>query len=81
MLTRAVDTLHWGFSIQYSTYYLTSRYMPGKLPKNEPLHQFIPLIEFAINTPRGENGRHDESRIGLCRGHLAGCRRSNRSTQ
>ena len=54
MLTRAVDTLHWGFSIQYSTYYLTSRYMPGKLPKNEPLHQFIPLIEFAINTPRGE---------------------------
>jgi len=54
MLTRAVDTLHWGISIQYSTYYLASRYTPGKLPKDEPLHQFIPLVEFAFDTPRGE---------------------------
>ena len=54
MLSRAVDTLHWGFTIQYSTYYLTGRYTPGKLPKNEPLHQFIPLVEFAFDTPRGE---------------------------
>jgi len=54
MLTRNVDTLHWGFSIQYSTYYLTSRFTPGKLPKDEPLHQFIPLVEFAFDTPRGE---------------------------
>jgi hypothetical protein len=54
MLSRAVDTLHWGFAIQYSTYYLTGRYTPGKLPKNEPLHQFIPLVEFAFDTPRGE---------------------------
>jgi hypothetical protein len=54
MLARAVDTLHWGFSIQYSTYYLTGRYTPGKLPKGEPLHQFIPLVEFAFDTPRGE---------------------------
>jgi len=52
--TRHVDTMHWGFSIQYSTYYLTSRFTPGKLPKDEPLHQFIPLIEFAFDTPRGE---------------------------
>ena len=53
-LTRAVDTLHWGVSVQYSTYYLTSRYTPGKLPKEEPLPQFIPLVEFAFDTPRGE---------------------------
>lgn len=54
MLTRNVDTLHWGFSLQYSTFYLTSRYTPGKLPKNEPLYQFIPLVEFAFDSPRGE---------------------------
>src|SRR5262249_48490356 len=54
MLTRNVDAMHWGFSIQYSTYYLTSRFTPGKLPKDEPLHQFIPLVEFAFDTPRGE---------------------------
>jgi hypothetical protein len=54
MLTRKVDTLHWGFSLQYSTFYLTDRYAPGKLPKNEPLHQFIPIVEFAFDTPRGE---------------------------
>jgi hypothetical protein len=54
MLTRNVDTLHWGFSLQYSTYYLTGRYTPGKLPKDEPVQQFIPLVEFAFDTPRGE---------------------------
>jgi hypothetical protein len=54
MATRNADTMHWGFSIQYSTYYLTSRFTPGKLPKGEPLEQFIPLIEFAFDTPRGE---------------------------
>jgi hypothetical protein len=31
-----VETLHWGFSIQYSTLYLTSRFDAGP-PKNEPL--------------------------------------------
>ena len=54
LLTRNVDILHWGFSIQYSTFYLTSRFRPGKLPQAEPLHQFIPLIEFAFDTLRGE---------------------------
>jgi len=54
MPTRNTDTLHWSFSLQYSTFYLTSRYTPGRLPKNEPLHQFIPLIEFAFDTPRGQ---------------------------
>jgi hypothetical protein len=53
MVTRNVDTLHWGFSIQYSTFYLTSRYTPGKLPKNEPLYQLIPFVEFAFDSPRG----------------------------
>ena len=54
MPTRNADTLHWGFSLQYSTFYLTNRYRPGQLPKNEPLYQFIPLVEFAFDTPRGE---------------------------
>ena len=43
-----------GVTIQYSTYYLTGRYAPGKLPKDEPLHQFIPIVEFSFDTPRGE---------------------------
>jgi hypothetical protein len=54
MLTRNVDTLHWGFSVQYSTFYLSNRYTPGRLPKNEPLNQFIPLVEFAFDSLRGE---------------------------
>ena len=37
-----------------STYYLTDRFTPGKLPKDEPLHQFIPLVEFAFDMPLGE---------------------------
>ena len=53
-LTRNVDILHWGFSIQYSTFYLTDRFRPGKLPQAEPLRQFIPLVEFAFDTLRGE---------------------------
>ena len=57
MLTRAVDTLHWGFSIQYSTYYLTGRYTPGKLPKDEPLHQFIPTRRICHSTRRAERRR------------------------
>jgi len=54
VLMRNVDTLHWGFSLQYSTFYLTSRYTPGKLPRNEPVSQFIPLVEFAFDSPRGD---------------------------
>src|SRR5260370_12679531 len=46
--------MRWGFSIKHSTYYLTSRFTPGKIPKDEPLHQFIPVVEFAFDTPRGE---------------------------
>jgi len=54
MLTRNVDILHWGFAIEFSTLYLTNRFTPGKLPKEEPLNQFVPLIEFAFDSPIGE---------------------------
>jgi hypothetical protein len=54
MLTRNVDTLHWGFSLEFSTLYLTSRFTPGKLPKDEPLNQLMPLVEFSFDSPRGQ---------------------------
>jgi len=54
MLTRTVDTLHWGFAIEFSTLYLTDRFTPGKLPNEEPLNQLVPLVEFSFVSPRGE---------------------------
>jgi len=54
MLTRNVDTLHWGFALEFSTLYLTSRFTPGKLPKDEPLNQLVPLVEFSFDSPRGQ---------------------------
>lgn len=48
-----VETVHWGFSIQYSTYYLTSRFTSGP-PKDEPLNQLVPLVEFSFDSPRGQ---------------------------
>ena len=54
MLARNVDTLHWGFALEFSTLYLTSRFTPGKLPKEEPLNQVVPLVEFSFHSPRGE---------------------------
>jgi hypothetical protein len=53
-LTPNVDTLHWGFAIQYSTLYLTDRFTPGRLPKQEPLNQLVPLIEFAFDSPHAQ---------------------------
>jgi hypothetical protein len=53
-LTRKVDTLHWGFAIEFSTLYLTNRFTPGKLPKEEPLNQLVPLVEFSFDSPRGQ---------------------------
>jgi hypothetical protein len=53
-LTRNVDVLHWGFALEFSTLYLTSRFTPGKLPKDEPLNQLVPLVEFSFDSPRGE---------------------------
>ena len=53
VLSPGVETLHWGFSIQYSTLYLTSRFDGGP-PKEEPLNQFVPLVEFKFDSPRGQ---------------------------
>jgi hypothetical protein len=53
MLTRNVDTLHWAFAVEFSTFYLTSRFTPGKLPKEEPLNQLVPLVEFAFDSAQG----------------------------
>jgi len=33
MLTRNVDTLHWGFALEFSTLYLTSRFTPGNFQR------------------------------------------------
>jgi hypothetical protein len=46
-------SVHWGFSIQYSTLYLTSRFNGGP-PKDEPLNQLVPLVEFKLDSPRGQ---------------------------
>jgi hypothetical protein len=54
VLARNVDTLHWAFALEFSTLYLTSRFTPGKLPKEEPLNQLVPLVEFSFHSPRGE---------------------------
>jgi hypothetical protein len=53
VLAPAVETLHWGFTIQYSTLYLTSRFDGGP-PKEEPLNQFVPLVEFKFDSPKGQ---------------------------
>jgi len=54
ILVPTVETLHWGLSLQYSTYYLTSRFTGGP-PKEEPLNQLLPLVEFSFDTPRGQS--------------------------
>ena len=53
VLSPAVETLHWGFSLQYSTVYLTNRFDGGP-PKEEPLNQLVPLVEFKFDSPRGQ---------------------------
>jgi hypothetical protein len=53
VISPAVETLHWGFSIQYSTLYLTSRFDGGP-PREEPLNQWVPLVEFRFDSPRGQ---------------------------
>jgi hypothetical protein len=46
------NILHWGLAFEYSTLYLTDRF-PGGSPKEEPLNQLVPLVEFAFDTPMG----------------------------
>ena len=53
VISPTVETLHWGFSIQYSTLYLMSRFDGGP-PKEEPLNQWVPLVEFRFDSPRGQ---------------------------
>ena len=53
-LVPQANVLHWGFSLQYSTYYLTSRFTGGP-PKAEPLNQFVPLVEFSFDTAFGQS--------------------------
>jgi hypothetical protein len=51
--TRNVAVTHWGLAVEFSTLYLTSRFTPGRLPKEEPLNQFVPLVEFAFDSAPG----------------------------
>jgi hypothetical protein len=43
------DIVHWAFALEFSTLYLTSRFTGGP-PKEEPLNQLVPLIEFPVDT-------------------------------
>ncbi len=52
--TSQVPVLHWGVALEYSTFYLTDQFKPGELPEDEPLDQFVPLVEFAFDSPRGQ---------------------------
>lgn len=52
----ATDVVHWGASLQFSTLYLTGRFTGGP-PLQEPLFQWLPLVELAGDTPRrGKTG-------------------------
>jgi hypothetical protein len=50
MTARLPDTVHWGFALKYSTFYLTDRFTGGP-PKHEPPNQWVPLVEFAFDSP------------------------------
>src|SRR3984893_4175737 len=52
MLTSNVDILHWGFAVEFSTLYLTSR-ITGGPPRAGALHQLVPLVEFAFDSSKG----------------------------
>jgi hypothetical protein len=44
------NVFHWGAALQFSTFYLTDRFTGGP-PKEEPLFQWVPLIELSADTP------------------------------
>jgi hypothetical protein len=52
MTTRNVAITHWGFAVEFSTLYLTSRFAGGP-PKDEPLNRVVPFVEFAFDSSRG----------------------------
>jgi hypothetical protein len=43
------DIVQWAFALEFSTLYLSSRFTRGP-PKEEPLNQLVPLIEFPVDT-------------------------------
>jgi hypothetical protein len=45
------DVLHLGAALEFSTFYLTDRFT-GDPPKEEPLFQWVPLVEFSVDTRR-----------------------------
>jgi hypothetical protein len=51
--TTNFTTIHWGLAVEFSTLYLTERFTGGP-PREEPLHQFVPLVEFAFDSPLGQ---------------------------
>jgi hypothetical protein len=53
LVTRLPDTVHWGFALECNTLYLTDRFTGGP-PKQEPLKQWVPLVEFAFDSPLGQ---------------------------
>jgi len=54
-LTRNVDTLRWGFALEFSTLYLTNRFTPGKLSEGRAAEpELVPLVEFSFDSPRGQ---------------------------
>jgi hypothetical protein len=58
--TTNASTLQWGFALEYSTLYLTDR-LTGGPPKEEPLNQLVPLVEFAFDTPLSSGGQRTAS--------------------
>jgi hypothetical protein len=42
--------LHTGIALEFSTLYLTDRFT-GKPPTEEPLNQWVPMVEFEFDTP------------------------------
>jgi hypothetical protein len=55
-VTNATAVIHWGFALEFSTLYLTDRF-DGRPPREEPLNQLVPLVEFAFDTPLGGDGK------------------------
>lgn len=43
--------VHAGLAIEFSTRYLTARFKPGAPATEEPLNQWIPLVEFQVDRP------------------------------
>lgn len=52
LLLHNTNSVQWAFALEYSTLYLTDRFTGGP-PKEEPLNQWVPLVEFSFDTPIG----------------------------